>query len=169
MTFREVNDDWLCWMEECYWMPLRPLTCTERRGERLCVSCKRGAPPPKKSVNTRDLGPNSGQFRKSLISELEKGRTRVITCPGVLRVSPFTSTFLVQLLVALPVYSQKCSDLYSKLHGHTFRQCLRLCHWHALWPQTSHSTSLSFICHTCHTRLLQRLNEAVGSRPWALS
>lgn len=53
-------------------MPLRPLTCTERRSERLCVSCKRGAPPPKKGVNTRDLGPNSDQFHKSLISELDR-------------------------------------------------------------------------------------------------
>lgn len=53
-------------------MPLRPFTCTERRGEGLCVSCRRGAPPSKKSVNTRDLGPKSGQSHKSLISKLDR-------------------------------------------------------------------------------------------------
>lgn len=102
------------------------------RAEGLWVLCKRGSPPPTRSVNTRDLRAKSGLSHKPLISELATLQLYTgkwnhrdwITCPGVPGWSQLTPTFLVQLLIAPAFYSRKCPDSYSILRGHTF--------WHSM-------------------------------------
>ena len=95
----------LCWMEECCWDVSGLSRVLKWRAEGLCVSCKQGSPPPKRSVNTRDLDAKYGQSQKSLISELDTLQLYTgkwsqgdwITCPGVPGWSQFTAPFLVQL------------------------------------------------------------------------